>query len=720
MEEIHSQVKAMMDEELNISKEARVVIVRVWSDGFEAHQIKGQNDFNNLQLFTLTLRAHKGRGTGRHTLPFALCFKKSNHHAIFIQLLKEVRELFVVKLRYWGRDKQYHQTIVAHDMVSNDLPERCSNTCTSLIGLFTHRWGYSCRYNDGSTPSCSICELNRIECILKGEDEVAQINNSCNSCSDWWCPSRDGVHLSADKYPVEPGALDASNVPCVELSFKLLNNSIEGLQDWCQQQQLTSDVTPKDYLQRIGLSAQLVPGLAGDIVNGVPAQSSQWYPAIFAQCESLGIEMKRFGTMPMHMCFLGVEKSLLSKTKLLVNRRNSNQNKLWHDLTAHVQRGHNKIRSMSIDWCLSMAFSAKEDPQKLDTANWKSEHYLAFTRLSLFHFGVLDRKIKVPKEREEVILAFRRLRVVWFCLIANIFSDDSVPSDRIDNYVKLFLSSCRAFWIYVQADVGSTSRKKRKSAECSVEINKSVTKKTKKAPFFTSGSNYLSLLNICRMIEYSGDMRDSWEGDDESYIQHLKREIPTMRGTVQFLTTILRKLLRTAVFSKINKDNPFSSDESGARTQAFKIYKLSKCSGQTDKSKCSDPTDILVQNDVVVGVIGSDGNMVLCFGRHDNSEITTYPVIFDDSEGHWCYNLWFSTASLGSPSKKYQDRKVLLANVSDIFLLLRPTSLETTESMSVSQHRTVVCRSWKVRDESGDLNLPVPHKAVLLMEPEHN
>ena len=92
-----------------------------------------------------------------------------------------------------------------------------------------------------------------------------------------------------------------------------------------------------------------------------------------------------------------------------------------------------------------MAFSAKEDPQKLDTANWKSEHYLAFTRLSLFHFGVLDRKIKVPKEREEVILAFRRLRVVWFCLIANIFSDDSVPSARIDNYVKLFLSSCRAF-----------------------------------------------------------------------------------------------------------------------------------------------------------------------------------------------------------------------------------------------------------------------------------
>ena len=80
--------------------------------------------------------------------------------------------------------------------------------------------------------------------------------------------------------------------------------------------------------------------------------------------------MKRFGTMPMHMCFLGVEKSLLSKTKLLVNRRKSNQNKLWHDLTAYVQESHDKIRSISIGWCLSMAFSAKEDTQKLDTAGW--------------------------------------------------------------------------------------------------------------------------------------------------------------------------------------------------------------------------------------------------------------------------------------------------------------------------------------------------------------
>ena len=121
---------------------------------------------------------------------------------------------------------------------------------------------------------------------------MAQINNSCTRCSDWWCPSRDGVHLSADKYPVEPGALDSSNSPCVELSFKLLKNSIACLQDWCQQQRLTNDavsvdklwVIANDYLRRLDLLAQLRPGLAGDIVNGVPAQSSQWYPEIFALC----------------------------------------------------------------------------------------------------------------------------------------------------------------------------------------------------------------------------------------------------------------------------------------------------------------------------------------------------------------------------------------------------------------------------------------------------
>ena len=206
-------------------------------------------------------------------------------------------------------------------------------------------------------------------------------------------------------------------------------------------------------------------------------------------------------------------------------------------------------------------------------------------------------------------------------------------------------------------DVGSSTSKMRKSPVSCVEKNQPV-KKTKKEPFFTSGSNYLIFLNIPRMIDHFGPMRDSWEGSDESYTHNLKREIPKIRGTVQFLTTILRKLRRTAVFPKLNEGNPLGNDESRSRTQNLKIYKLSQCSGPTHKSKCSsDTTEILVQNNIVVGVVDSEGNMVLCSVRSDNREITTYQVPFQDNEGHWCYNLWYTPSSLGLSSEKYQDRK---------------------------------------------------------------
>ncbi len=39
----------------DISMETQVILVRVWSDGFEAYQIKGKNEFNSLQIFTLTV-----------------------------------------------------------------------------------------------------------------------------------------------------------------------------------------------------------------------------------------------------------------------------------------------------------------------------------------------------------------------------------------------------------------------------------------------------------------------------------------------------------------------------------------------------------------------------------------------------------------------------------------------------------------------------------------
>ena len=360
IKEMHKQVKKEMVSNPSLPHDTRVAIVRIWSDGFEAHQILTNTDYNSLQLFTLTLRAPKGKRTKHHTWPFALCFKKNHTHNIFIQLLKEVNDLRQTTLRYWGKEKLVYKTMVFLDMVSNDLPERCFNTGTSQLGTFTHRWRHSCRYEDNWTPSCSDCELDRMDTILSGRDvechqvdtfvpgdDVQTMKKPCSKCSDWWSPDRKNVYTNAEVYPIAPGEKYTGPFPAVELSFELIENSMKDLQRWYQQS--NSDTSSKrikklliktaeNYMQRVGVSSQLVPSLLNDLENGVALKESSSYPKILKMYKSLNIELRKFESMIMHMCNLGVEKSLISKSPIIVNRKKKVQNEYWQNLTSSIKK----------------------------------------------------------------------------------------------------------------------------------------------------------------------------------------------------------------------------------------------------------------------------------------------------------------------------------------------------------------------------------------------
>ena len=156
--------------------------------------------------------------------------------------------------------------------------------------------------------------------------------------------------------------------------------------------------------------------------------------------------MQNFGSALMHMTTLGVEKSLISKTKILVDRKKGlADRKLWEDLTNSMNDTLKAVDQTSLDWCMTMSFSGK-DPQALGTSNWQSDHYLAYTRLSLFHFGRLDGEISIPEGKKALFAAFKRVRLVWFCLMSSILADNCADSSRVDDLVKLFLQSCREMW----------------------------------------------------------------------------------------------------------------------------------------------------------------------------------------------------------------------------------------------------------------------------------
>ena len=184
--------------------------------------------------------------------------------------------------------------------------------------------------------------------------------------------------------------------------------------------------------------------------------------------------------MPMHMCFLGIEKSLIDLTSMLANRIDCHQNAAWYKLINAMQGIQETIISVYLVWCLAMKFTGMEK-KHVGTANWQSDHYLAFTRVSLFHFSLLDDGDITNNLDKQLILSFRSMQVTWFCLISHLFSEENVPSETINVLVRLFLSSCRLFWIHGETnslnqytDDGTSSKtpKSRKKEKLMIGINK--------------------------------------------------------------------------------------------------------------------------------------------------------------------------------------------------------------------------------------------------------
>lgn len=181
--DMHDEVKRM-EQTGEITNNTRIHFLRTWSDGFIAFHIKADSEHNNLQLFTLTIMASDGTEYSKKkklTLPFALGFKKKDHCVITNQLLNEMKEARVARERYCGKEKRLVNMVFFLQLVMADYPERCANTYTAQLGTYTHRWGYSCQFDEESTPSCQACESARIGRVMEGQESEAK---KCPLCCD--------------------------------------------------------------------------------------------------------------------------------------------------------------------------------------------------------------------------------------------------------------------------------------------------------------------------------------------------------------------------------------------------------------------------------------------------------------------------------------------------------------------------------------------------------
>ena len=118
-----------------------------------------------------------------------------------------------------------------------------------------------------------------------------------------------------------------------------------------------------------------MPGLIKDIAEGEEACKSSSYPAILKLFKELDVEVTNVGSVPMHMCALGCEKILISKTSMIANRA-LKEEKCYVEEPHYLNEKEPKsnISNLSVQWCLAMSYSGKKDDHNLGTANWLSDH----------------------------------------------------------------------------------------------------------------------------------------------------------------------------------------------------------------------------------------------------------------------------------------------------------------------------------------------------------
>ena len=70
-------------------------------------------------------------------------------------------------------------------VIQNDYPARCSNTCSLKNGLYLKRWEFSCLFNN-KIPSCKNCLRKGLSKVIPHFKNAVIDKDACRVCGDQW------------------------------------------------------------------------------------------------------------------------------------------------------------------------------------------------------------------------------------------------------------------------------------------------------------------------------------------------------------------------------------------------------------------------------------------------------------------------------------------------------------------------------------------------------
>ena len=183
----------------------------------------------------------------------------------------------------------------------------------------------------------------------------------CRTCHDWW-----RVVQSGDKYHLRVGfdyfSRPMTDPPTVKLSFRMIVNGIKEAYDWNIENHRQSGAAEvvQNFLQALCLK----DFDKGEMYKAIRARKS--FDEVLAtnpvlkQYLELCIELDMYPSIPMHMFFLGVQKSLLVEGKNLKWIDNRLTRQWLINLRNTMLESQRELNKLSLDWCRVMAFKSKD------------------------------------------------------------------------------------------------------------------------------------------------------------------------------------------------------------------------------------------------------------------------------------------------------------------------------------------------------------------------
>ena len=681
----HDKLYAKIGKIQNRPKQLRIHQIYIWSDGFQKNTLV-KRKATSLQLFTIYFVPPDGtRDIAKYTVPFALGQKQKQHQSLLNLVLKQTAELQKVRSMYCGITKKFVNVVFELVIIQNDHIERVNNLGVVQGGTYGKLYGYSLAYDSETVKSCKNCINSRIQNLYNG----TSTNKMCNDCSDWWNGFGNNIKgymkkpnnyptieqtnfdgpINGEIVPDPPDGrtiTDADELPPCKLSFLFLIKAFVYAKFQYQHGFWTKENTVT-YLRTCCVG--------GDIISNLKQNKQQAnIPELWLKHEEYGVEIENFPDAPMHMLFLGITKHLLANVVRLFDNNKVHYKEFSTIISMHLECGS----KLSIDWCHMSQFSDKEG---ITLTGWQSDQYLAFARMSLVYFGLLDDYSDVVDNKK--IVALQQVFVLWCMLLSALFTSDTCNTRLVDDCVRLFLSACIHY--------GETTIKK---------LNKGVKKGKNKAQaaFFQDTSNYFSLLNLKQLIERFGSIRMLWEGEREKVIKYVKKEMNTICNTDTYMPGVLNRFLCNNKMHDFLRENQLHEELIYSKTRNFRVYKDFK-----------DLNDNFRRGMMMSGVImkskdNGKEDIFICYKGHTINAHVLHRVEFDDTQHKTKLCLHYAVIELsntvGECSLVHFESRDLMMKVISGYVIIHPM-VTKDKKFKISNGHTVLTHCWRVRTNDG-------------------